>query len=159
MKGKNVMLGKIDIKRQIINDISLKKHQISPYKKESEHEWQSVSLLFLKNENELIHEQSKEYPTFVYIIKVIGTSFYKIGISINPKKRLYSLQTANPHKLILVKKYKFQSKFEAISVEKEIHTYLKKHKCLGGKEWFCDEKNIIHRAKRLIEKRIRKCRR
>ncbi len=101
------------------------------------------------------HTDKKQFKdTYLYIIKAIGTSFYKIGISISPQKRLYALQTANPNKLMIVKKYKFQSKLEATAVEKEMHRHLKKHICLGGTEWFRNEKNIIDQAKNLIEERL-----
>jgi len=157
---KNVMLDRVGIRGEIIKDIMLRERR---NKKKSEDEMQSAHILFLRNENNLINEQSKrnppktqkrEQPTFVYIIKAIGTSFYKIGISINPQKRLYALQTANPNKLMIVKKYKFQSKLEATAVEKEMHRHLKKHICLGGTEWFRNEKNIIDQTKNLIEERL-----
>ena len=103
--------------------------------------------------NPKIKNKKVEYSAFVYIIKATGTTFYKIGVSVNPLKRAKDLQTANPYKLIVINKWRFQFKSDAFSVEKEIHIYLKKHKCLGGKEWFRNDNNVINKIKCLIEKR------
>lgn len=53
---------------------------------------------------------------FVYLIQIEGTDIYKVGFTkSDPQKRLESLQTANPFKLILVDYYqtKRASKIEA----------------------------------------------
>ena len=38
---------------------------------------------------------------YVYLIHMEGTTFYKIGMSVDPQIRLQTLQTGNPHPLIL----------------------------------------------------------
>ncbi len=38
----------------------------------------------------------------VYFIREVGTELVKVGKSVNPEKRLKSLQTGTPHKLELV---------------------------------------------------------
>jgi hypothetical protein len=102
-----------------------------------------------------IRNKKKESPVFVYIIKAIGTTFHKIGVSANPKKRLKDLQTGNPYKLMVKRRWKFPLKSTALITEKELHIYLSKHKCSGGKEWFRNDNNIINQIESLIAKEIR----
>lgn len=42
---------------------------------------------------------------FVYLIQEEGTAFYKIGMSLEPHLRLQTLQTGNPHTLLLRSKH------------------------------------------------------
>ena len=60
-------------------------------------------------------------------------SFVKIGYSINPKKRLKSLQTSNPHKLEIIGCIKLQKEGE-----KMIHQFFKDlfDDCCVRGEWF-----------------------
>ena len=105
--------------------------------------------------NAKIKNKEVESPTFVYIIKATGTTSYKIGVSKSPINRLKDLQTANPCKLIIVNKWEFPLKSDAYKIEKELHIYLKEYRCLGGKEWFRNNNNIINEVKFLIAKEIR----
>lgn len=45
------------------------------------------------------------FMKYVYLIQLEGLEIFKIGFSNNPKKRIKSLQTGNPYKLILVDSY------------------------------------------------------
>ena len=94
---------------------------------------------------------------FVYLIQSLEDSYYKIGVSKNPKQRLRTLQTGNSSKLKLIESY--ESEF-AHRIEKSLqrrYSYLKKEG-----EWFdmsisnevsflkeCQdiENNIIHLKK------------
>lgn len=75
----------------------------------------------------------------VYLIQIEGTDIYKIGFTkSSPEKRMLSLQTGNPFKLILVDSY---SSKRATKVEAALHNrFLTKkvnedeYKLLG--EWF-----------------------
>jgi hypothetical protein len=67
----------------------------------------------------------------VYVIQAEGLSRCKVGIAINPKKRLESLQFASPVRLILV------AAFEARQprvIEREVHQRLAGKRLWG--EWF-----------------------
>ncbi len=68
---------------------------------------------------------------FVYLIQSLEDSYYKIGVSKNPKQRLRTLQTGNSSELKLVELY--QSEF-AYQIEKSLqrrYQYLKREG-----EWF-----------------------
>ncbi len=56
---------------------------------------------------------------YVYLIQVEGTDVYKIGFTKNhPSKRLASLQTGNPFKLVLIDSYASK---RATKVEAALH--------------------------------------
>lgn len=89
---------------------------------------------------------------YIYLIKNIDDSFYKIGITKHPNRRLKQLQTGNSSKLILIST--FLSPI-AHKIEKTLHnrySYLKKEG-----EWFDfsinEEVNFIENCKN-IEKSI-----
>lgn len=68
---------------------------------------------------------------YVYLIQSLENSFYKIGISKNPHKRVKQLQTGNSSKLKLIE---FYSSEYANMIEKTLqrrYSYLKKEG-----EWF-----------------------
>ena len=65
----------------------------------------------------------------VYLIQAEGTLRYKIGISVNPVKRLRSMQTGSPVKLILVRTIPGNK-----DVEAAIHKDLERYRV--HREWF-----------------------
>jgi len=68
---------------------------------------------------------------FLYLIQSLENGYYKIGVSLNPQKRLTQLQTGNSSKLKLIIAY--QTEFSN-QIEKTLHrkySYLKKEG-----EWF-----------------------
>jgi len=68
---------------------------------------------------------------YVYLIQSLENSYYKIGVSKHPKKRIKELQTGNSSELKLIEVY--QSEF-AHQIEKTMqrrYTHLKKEG-----EWF-----------------------
>jgi hypothetical protein len=68
---------------------------------------------------------------YIYLIQSLENSYYKIGVSKHPKKRLKQLQTGNSSELKLVEIY--QSEF-AHQIEKTLQRrYLHLHK---EGEWF-----------------------
>jgi uncharacterized C2H2 Zn-finger protein len=88
---------------------------------------------------------------FIYIINISNTDFYKIGMTQNPDKRLQTLQTSHPHKLIETALFRAE-RYKAI--EKQLHVEYNDNRGLG--EWFqftYDElHNVIKYAKELCEK-------
>lgn len=83
---------------------------------------------------------------YLYIIREEGKRPpVKVGVSMNVEKRLATLQTGNPRKLILVAKAHMGSKKKAYAVERMIHKrFLEQH--IHG-EWF----NYKLRLKRVIK--------
>ena len=68
---------------------------------------------------------------YIYLIKNIEESHYKIGVSKNPKKRIKELNTGNSAELVLVEMYESEI---AYKIEKTLHrkySYMRKHG-----EWF-----------------------
>jgi hypothetical protein len=68
---------------------------------------------------------------FVYLIKSKESQLYKIGIAINPYKRISQLETGNPEQLQILYTYKTKN---YSSIEKSLHnrfSYLRKNG-----EWF-----------------------
>lgn len=81
-------------------------------------------------------------PGYVYLLNVVGTSFYKVGItSGDPNDRLRTLQTGNANELRLVEA-RYQENPQ--SVEQSIHQYLAEYRVRG--EWFETELALIHDA-------------
>ena len=87
---------------------------------------------------------------YLYIINACGTGFYKIGISSNPNKRLKTLQTASPHSLKIIDKFKYR-RDKAYKLEQYLHKYFKSIKCKGGKEWFNINNEILSNIKCIID--------
>lgn len=73
----------------------------------------------------------EKYVYLMECVSELNSAKYKIGISLNPEKRISQLQTGNPDQLKLIDKYKSDI---AERIEKTIHrqySYLKKEG-----EWF-----------------------
>lgn len=94
-----------------------------------------------------IEEKPKGY---VYVISYDGMT--KIGISVNPKTRISSIQTANP---ILFQEYYVSESTEMYQeIEKEMHTFFNGKKIKG--EWFDIKfKEAVDRL-RILEVEIKK---
>lgn len=74
---------------------------------------------------------------YVYLIKSKDTQQYKIGISVNPYKRILQLETGNPEQLQIISTFKT---LNYNSVEKALHnrfSYLK-----VNREWFSFDNDI-----------------
>ncbi|MBN2521434.1 MAG: GIY-YIG nuclease family protein [Bacteroidales bacterium] len=68
---------------------------------------------------------------YLYIIRIINTNYYKIGIANNPERRLNDLQIAIPFELTIIYKKQFSDFY---LIETYIHnTFINKH--IRG-EWF-----------------------
>jgi len=70
---------------------------------------------------------------FIYLLKSEENGYYKIGKSVNPDKRIKTLQTGNPEKIDLIFKVKILNKFSN-RIESALHSqysYLNKNG-----EWF-----------------------
>jgi len=66
----------------------------------------------------------------IYLMKA-GKSNYKIGIAINPNKRVGGVQTGNPLKVELLHSVRT---YRALPIERLLHLIFLKHKLEG--EWF-----------------------
>ena len=78
----------------------------------------------------------------VYIIKAIGSciedsgvSYFKIGVSSNPRKRLRALQGANYRELRPLAQISMTGKY-AYELEGLIHEALRDNRSAGSREWF-----------------------
>lgn len=87
---------------------------------------------------------------YVYLIQSLENSYYKIGLSIHPNKRIKELQTGNSSELKLIETY--QSKFAHI-IEKTLqrrYSHLRKEG-----EWFefsiSNEVSFINECKKIEE--------
>jgi predicted GIY-YIG superfamily endonuclease len=85
---------------------------------------------------------------YVYLIQTLENSYYKIGVSKHPQKRINELQTGNSSKLKLIEMY--QSEF-ANSIEKTLqrrYSHLRKEG-----EWFemsiSNEVTFINECKKI----------
>lgn len=67
--------------------------------------------------------------TRTYIISEEHTGYYKVGVSVDIRKRLSDLQTGNPRKLHVF--HVFPG-----NVERSIHAILEDHSGLAKGEWF-----------------------
>lgn len=83
------------------------------------------------------HKGKRQY---VYIIKNLDTGNIKVGVGVNPIKRLEQLQTGSDSELSLV--YTSFLCSNAFSIEKEVHKHFKDKHVRG--EWFkISEKEVI----------------
>lgn len=73
---------------------------------------------------------------YVYFIRD-GVGHIKIGIAQNVENRLKALQTSNACDLEIYKIFKVDSRYDAKSLEKELHSKFKKFRVRG--EWFKEE--------------------
>ena len=71
---------------------------------------------------------------YVYFVKAGRNGPIKIGVAMNVKKRMETLQTGNHLKLNLIAKIKCSSKLEAYSLESQLHKKFKGKHIRG--EWF-----------------------
>ena len=102
---------------------------------------------YLSKEHGICYVDSKEIKTatrarkadegeneplgWIYLVRADGTDRYKIGKSINPTKRLSSLQTSSPYRLSLL------AKTQVADMKKEeafLHDYFQDNRVTG--EWF-----------------------
>lgn len=73
-------------------------------------------------------------PTYIYVVS--DGTYCKIGISVNPEKRLKSLQTGSAKVLRLLRKYELPSRKAAIKLEKQLHRMFWQSRCRHNGEWF-----------------------
>jgi len=96
---------------------------------------------------------------YIYLLQLEGTDLYKIGFTKNnPLKRIKSLQTGCPHKIILVNQYETKM---APTIESILHRSMKSKKYIAEDgltllgEWFklesSDVKEFQNRCKRIEE--------
>lgn len=96
---------------------------------------------------------SGRFTTSVYIIEVVNTSFYKIGISNDVERRVLDLQTGSPLPIRLAWASDPCSIWDAQCIERAMH---EKHSArrlthTGQKEWFELSANEVAELKVLID--------
>lgn len=86
--------------------------------------------------------------TYIYLIQIEKSNFYKIGLTKNPTQRLNQLQSSNPHDLKLIDCIQLNEREKAVKLEKELHKTFIKYKV--NREWFefvnLDEWKIITKS-------------
>ena len=92
----------------------------------------------------------------VYLISAQGLPDYKIGISADPKRRMYSIQSGNSRKLTYEKKAILPAD-DAEALERLIHRDFQKHWSGGGREWYTLRKRHVNRIKRMMDQYIAAC--
>ncbi len=68
---------------------------------------------------------------YIYLIKSTDTSYYKIGVSKNPTKRIRQHQTGNPSPLTLLYQYGTENAYKIEAILHRRYSHLKKNN-----EWF-----------------------
>ena len=85
---------------------------------------------------------------YIYLIKNIDDSFYKIGVARDPNKRIRQLQTGNSSKLSLITTYKSPIAYKIEKVLHNRYSYLRKEG-----EWFDfsinEEVNFIENCQKI----------
>ena len=86
-------------------------------------------------ENILRERTDPHSEGFVYLIHMENTTFYKIGMSLDPEMRLRTLQTGNPHLLSLIG---MQAVQDMRSAEMGLHLKFESQRVPNStvKEWF-----------------------
>lgn len=81
-------------------------------------------------------EQSEPHSQgYIYLIHMQNTTFYKIGMSLDPEIRLRTLQTGNPHPLYLLNT---QAVEDMRSAEMDLHRRFETQRVpnVNVREWF-----------------------
>src|SRR5438552_972547 len=71
---------------------------------------------------------------FVYVMHIKQTTWYKIGITDNLKRRLAGIQCANPEQVELLYYYTLDTQSDAKTFEVHMHGLYQQHRIAG--EWF-----------------------
>jgi hypothetical protein len=77
---------------------------------------------------------------YIYWIQQATTGYTKIGVSVDPYKRLSSLQVASPTRLTLIHKKRYNN-CDLYEIEKRIHRQYKEYHVLG--EWFALPQDVV----------------
>jgi len=76
-----------------------------------------------------------KHITYVYVIGIRGhRTYYKVGVSTNPRARLEQLQSGNPLEIHVIKEYGWFFRQEALNIESLVHRKLREVRSKG--EWF-----------------------
>ena len=86
-------------------------------------------------ENIRLEQKEPHSQGYVYLIHMEGTPFCKIGMSLDPQIRLRTLQTGNPHSLLLIRTQAVQ---DMRSAEASLHRQFETQRVpnLNVREWF-----------------------
>ncbi|MBD2019194.1 GIY-YIG nuclease family protein [Leptolyngbya sp. FACHB-36] len=70
---------------------------------------------------------------FVYLIRAGRGNLYKIGVAIDPTRRLAQLQTGSPHRLSLVAAKRYRDPYQR---ESTLHRQYRAYRVRDDGEWF-----------------------
>ena len=106
-------------------------------------------MLDLKNlQREQDEPRAKGY---VYLISMAGTAFYKIGMSLDPRIRLQTLQTGNPRALRIVRT---RAVVDMRDAESRLHRWFEAQRVLDvdSREWFeFGDEELVREVERAFE--------
>jgi len=68
---------------------------------------------------------------YIYLIQSLENSYYKVGVSKHPQKRINELSTGNPSKLKLIEVYKSEYAYQIEKSLQNSYSHLRKER-----EWF-----------------------
>lgn len=71
---------------------------------------------------------------YVYVVKEVGTSFCKVGVSEDVRERVKQLQAGNPRDFLFLLSKEFQLKENALHAEAAIIRFCSRWSL--GREWF-----------------------
>lgn len=86
-----------------------------------------------------------ESPSFVYLMQDIGTGYFKIGVSVNPRLRERTLLSQAPQILLL----DYWASNTAYKHESELHAIFKDVRIRG--EWFALDGDAIHHIRAFFD--------
>lgn len=100
----------------------------------------------------LQNPQEPERQKCLYIVRILGSNYYKIGITTNLHKRIKDLQQPNPLLLILVWHSEYSDPAFVSAMERHIHD-MYRHKRMsrpGQREWFFLQDSEVRRIREII---------
>lgn len=115
----------------------------------SEKQWYWASELLKRNRRNKKLVDRKRDKDGIYVYCIANEFGFKVGVAVEPEKRLKDLQTANPRPLDLLGTIKCRTRQQAMMIENHIHERLKAHNMQG--EWF--DVSCLDRAQKFFEQR------
>lgn len=85
--------------------------------------------------------------SYIYIINIEGTEYYKIGVSNNPDRRIKDIEASMPFVINILILIKIINSYE---VEEKVHNELENH--FVKREWFKLSRKKVNDALKLINK-------
>jgi hypothetical protein len=109
-----------------------------------------TNIYFGPDQERIYKKDLKEKPV-LYFFRLIGTDFYKVGISSQLRRRLLGISSANPHKIHLLKILEFNSIEDAEEFESIVLESLKAYSVKG--EWLKFDETISEMVQKINSKK------